>query len=97
MRCPKCCEPWDLDSLHDVLDEEHPDHPWTMTNGRTDQARYERDYFNPKVAEFRAKGCAALGSRCNPDTSAPPIVGELMDLMGDDVDGVESLLEDFGL
>jgi hypothetical protein len=97
MRCTKCGEPWDIDTLHDVLDEEHPDEPWKMTNGRTDQSRYERDYFDPKVAEFRRKGCTALGARCNPNTTAHPFIGELMDLMGNDIDGVEAMIEDFRL
>lgn len=97
MRCPKCGEVWDIDTLHDIIDDENPDHPWTMENGRTDQPLYERDYFNPKLADFRRRGCASLGARCNPNTTAHPAIGDLMDLMGDDVDGVDALLEDFGL
>jgi len=48
-------------------------------------------------ADFRKRGCAALGQRpCVPDNSLRAAASaELMDLLGDDIDGVASMLDDF--
>lgn len=78
--CSKCGEPWELDTMHDVAEE----------NDMT---------FNKAVEYFRKKGCAALGASCG----EPANVGRAMafaalhDLMGDDVDGIAAMLEDFDI
>ncbi len=95
IRCTKCGEPWDLDCLHDEATFRYPDKPW-YPNGEYSQAAYD-----PILAEvrddFRKRGCVALGgSRC--DGSAGPlsaaIAAAAFELMGDDIDGVASMLDD---
>lgn len=76
--CSKCGEPWELDTMHDVADENN------MT-------------FNEAVAFFRKKGCAALDASCNEPANEGRAMAftVLHDLMGDDVDGIAAMLEDF--
>ena len=85
IRCPICSEPWDLDTLHDEVTERFDD-----------QARSETPYedlFGQVRRDFSRQGCEALGSR-HAQTTADPIVSEIYALMGDDLDGAASLLED---
>ena len=77
IKCPKCGEPWGMDTCHEVAKED----------GTT---------FDEVYADFRAVGCRALGATHN-GNSANPAIGELADLLGDDMDGFASMLEDFGL
>ncbi len=119
-RCRKCGEPWDLDTLHEAIAEQHADRlerlylthygttdpygkhggrrTWTAAASHAFQAAYERDLFDPMVADFRARGCAAIGwsSPCVPDGNADrvSVLGVIADLMGGDVDGAESAEED---
>jgi hypothetical protein len=78
--CTRCGEPWDLDTFHDVADE----------MGTTWEAA---------VADFRRRGCVAAGADvkwCQPeDTLRGAATAALVDLLGDDVDGVAAMLEDF--
>lgn len=99
IRCPKCAEPWELDSLHEEVSARWPDEPWKV-NGTHDQTKYET-YYNQVRQEFYAKGCEAMsagfGAHCNPSTKgseAAAITSALMDLAGDDVDGLASDLDD---
>lgn len=104
MRCPKCSEPWDLDSLHDVVEERFPDEVKAyraLPRGTSYESRKARDdvyaaLFDQVSADFRRRGCEALGSRHN-DTEANPAIGALYELLGDDIDGADALIEDFGL
>jgi hypothetical protein len=79
--CVRCGEPWDTDELHYAAEE----------SGRT---------WSEVRADFYARGCMALdgGQRCerivNPSTTA---AYALYELLGDDVDGAASMLEDLGL
>lgn len=78
--CPKCAEPTDNDSLHDAVEE----------------ALFQN--YREAAAAFRSEGCTALGFSHNEET-----VGSLraqaswaiMDLLGDDMDGAASMMEDF--
>lgn len=47
--------------------------------------------------DFRKRGCVALGMRpCKPSNDLRALASaELMDVLGDDIDGVASLLDDF--
>jgi len=102
MLCTKCGEPWYLDSLHDsIKDDAYPqDLKEVLRKGdRFDQDTYERDYWKPKLADFRNRGCAAItGTPCKPETTttAMALQSALEDLLGDDVDGIENSLEDLG-
>ena len=79
--CPVCGEPWEIDTFHDVAEE---------------QARKFRDV----VDEFARVGCVATGwvspDRCTARENArADMARALFDVMGDDIDGVASMLEDF--
>jgi hypothetical protein len=79
--CTRCGEPWELDTFHDVIHEQHGpglatleeqhygpdgrDGGWTPERSRAFQADYERLYWNPMMAAFHADGCAATGW-CDP-------------------------------
>lgn len=77
--CTRCGEPWELDTFHDVADEQ----------GTT---------WAAAVADFRSRGCVATGwtGECERvETLRGAATAALVDLLGDDVDGVAALLEDF--
>jgi hypothetical protein len=92
--CPKCGEPWDIDSLHDVED---PDY------AKVDEFRGTQHFltFTEAYHLFRSKGCGEVfGTRCEPPVDEESkfrshLSAELMSLYGDDVDGVAADLEDF--
>ena len=110
MRCGKCGEPWDLDSLHDIISELHYDELEHLREKyRNDprrhryddpfQAEYERKFWNPTLAKFRKIGCELFGTRHNEviDEDAVLYANAAADLLGDDVDGIEAMLDDRGL
>lgn len=102
IRCPRCAEPWELDSLHEEVNARWPDSPW-IVKGKHDQTKYET-YLRQVQADFRAEGCAALSAAfgtqtCNAATvgsTAAAVSAALMDMLGDDLDGVASELDDLG-
>ena len=94
IKCPVCGEPWDMDELHERIAEQYPDQPWRL-DGKFEQSEYDRFYDEARLA-FRTSGCKYFGTQ-HADTTADPAIGEIMDLMGDDLDGAASLLEDFDL
>lgn len=87
IRCPKCGEPWDFDTLHDAAEE-------------------QESTYDKVAADFRSRGCAALGwgSCSEPSEETDRHYGlrpqdaasALYDLLGDDMDGAASMLEDMG-
>ena len=76
--CGICGEPWDMDCLHDAV-----------TEGRATN-------WNDARVKFERKGCGLWGLKCSttPDTARAAAAAALMDVMGDDIDGVASMLED---
>lgn len=90
--CPKCGEPWDNDCLHEEAED----------SGRT---------YQEVSRDFASHGCAALsnayGAGVADDCKASrgnarraEISAVAFDLMGDDTDGVASMMDDaemFGL
>lgn len=95
--CPICLEPWDNDTLHDVADEAAFDNDT------------ERDSYAKVAALFRTKGCgvAFFGTGYQHGHCRPPepqddgfersAVGIIYELLGDDMDGAASMMEDLGL
>lgn len=82
--CGKCGEPVAIDYLHDVADDE----------GLT---------FAQVRANFQREGCTAIFARCsetNTDTDSRygltrgEAASALYDILGDDIDGAASMLED---
>lgn len=81
--CPKCGEPWDIDSLHD-------------------EAESQGTTFSRIAKRFCQIGCAVFeGVTCvsNDDVSKDTLenISAIYDLLGDDMDGAASFLEDFDL
>lgn len=86
IKCPKCGEPWDMDSLHDETDYRLSRPEWA---GKEYSAVYSE-----VSADFRAEGCRAIyGAKCSGAT-ADPVVAVLYDLLGDDLDGAASIFDD---
>ncbi len=87
IKCRHCGEPWDIAELHDMLSE----------------AREEVLPFKKARELFYRYGCGAFqnqpAEKCNnePIESDATLAGidALQDLLGDDVDGLASTLEDF--
>lgn len=78
--CPLCAEPWDMETLHDAAAEQGTS-------------------YQEVAAAFRVRGCNAIGwSPCNPDTVGTlraQAASVMFDLLGDDMDGVGAMLDDF--
>jgi hypothetical protein len=84
--CGRCGEPWDIESLHEESDYRRSEgEPVTVARVR---------------ADFAARGCVAFSfatdTECELDTGNVRAMasGALMDLLGDDIDGVAALLDD---
>lgn len=85
IKCPVCREPWDIDSLHDVADE--------------------FGSFDATYRIFRTQGCgvafASWGNQhCTREArndAKSDALFALAELLGDDVDGYASMIEDFDL
>jgi len=94
--CPKCGEPWDMDTIHEEVAERFDPTLWRL-NGVYNQAAYDPLYQEVRK-DFRRRGCVALGgSNCGPvaDRRRAEAAAVVMDLLGDDLDGAAALLEDF--
>ena len=92
MTCPRCGENWDNDTIHEEVEERAA---LGITTTYTEVAR-----------EFASKGCeyalaAFIGrwdrrSQCERvDSTRTAVASALFDLMGDDTDGVMSMMDDF--
>jgi hypothetical protein len=89
--CPRCCEPWGIDTLHEYVSEYQEMFP-RLAGSMSFRTVYET---------FKRDGCGvafdAWEVSCEPDTSGRGLVfAELADVFGDDVDGFASFCEDFG-
>ena len=82
--CPKCGEPWDMDSLHDMVED-------GLASSYQDARK-----------KFSVNGCKALGtSHGSADVEvrglrASDASAALFDVLGDDVDGIAAMMEDYG-
>ena len=103
--CPRCSEPWDMDTLHDAIEAKHPDKPWQGGNGTYSETAYD-PYYKAMSSEFRAKGCGVafadfMGQPPTPcsrvDDDRTQAARVLYDLLGDDLDGAAAMLEDLAL
>jgi hypothetical protein len=81
VKCPICAEPWENETIHDYASE------------------YSSTYA--QVAKlFRTKGCGVAFDSwdvtCEKSENSE-MLSALADLLGDDLDGYASMVEDFGL
>lgn len=101
IRCPVCREPWDHDSLHEEVSYRHGENAGRDSSGKYDQNLYQ-PLFDEVRIEFYNIGCKALtcmgsGSHCiKPSEGRSAGIDAIYDLMGDDIDGAMSMLDDFG-
>lgn len=71
--------------------------PWEIDSLHSMGDWIGEDLTFPKArARFMEQGCEAFGTTHGEGIADPAVVA-IMDLLGDDVDGAASLLEDFGL
>jgi len=77
---PKCGEPWEIDCLHELVDDGDA-----------------KDFHEARKL-FQRKGCEAFGCSHNPiPLKTTALASSLMfDILGDDVDGIASMMDDFG-
>lgn len=92
IRCPICGEPWDMDCIHERVAELYISR---ASDERYYQELYDEFYLLVKNA-FYKRGCKALGHSHNevPDKNAALLSSVLMDILGDDIDGIASELND---
>ena len=52
--------------------------------------------YKQALSAYRASGCGSIGFDCNPDSSSDIAFASSIafDLMGDDIDGVASMMDD---
>ena len=67
--------------------------PWDNDSIHEEAQIYGLSYAEV-AKDFRRNGCSALGSRCSTN-DADPTVALAYELMGDDMDGAASILEDY--
>ena len=79
IKCHQCREPWDIDSLHDLVAEGH-----------------FVDFEDARKGFYR-DGCGAFGEQHNGPADPADTIGVLQELLGDDVDGLAAMIQDFGL
>jgi hypothetical protein len=86
--CPRCAEPWDNECLHDEV-------------AARKRSGDEKATYNTVASDFRVKGCNALATEygkqtCERTNSMRAQAASVMyDLLGDDMDGAASMLDDF--
>lgn len=79
--CPKCGEPWEIDTLHDYADE-------VGETYRGVSRKFRQEGCGKAFSEWRIT--------CHADEKAGVRLA-LADILGDDIDGYASLCEDFRL
>jgi hypothetical protein len=94
--CPRCAEPWSIDSIHDEVDARQ-----SLQGGSRSVS------FNEVLQQFQAQGCKAL-TEAYGDMECEKAQGDdrtrlraevasaMYDLLGDDIDGAAAMMEDFG-
>ena len=93
--CPKCGEPWDMDSIHDEARER------IQAGSVPASAPYEQVY-NGLVALFVRRGCRTFkmlgASPCERvDDERTAAARAMYAMMPDDLDGCAAMFEDMGL
>ena len=107
VHCSTCGEPWDVRHLrHDAIFETDLDpakaEAWTQLPAKLRLAPRYREKFEAAGYQFGASfldviHCPACPKGAQPDPEKAAVKAELVQLMGDDEDGLASTLEDFGL
>lgn len=103
IRCRKCGEPWDMDTLHEEVTERFAGtdrmRAYDDSGPCKDQKLYEPMYHEVRD-DFYARGCEAFsfaGPCQESGSDREALVGALYDELGDDLDGLAAEMEDYGL
>lgn len=79
IKCPHCGEPWDIDTFHEVAEEQGTS-------------------FSVVRKDFYKNGCQALDtSHGDMGYENGSVILALQDMLGDDVDALAVMIEDFNL
>lgn len=107
--CTRCGSAWDMDTLHDVVDERVAagifaplDKPSTYVGPEYDA--YAKEYakrYDAVRDDFFTRGCLSLTGwktdHCVPGKRGnmrSTVMSAAIDFMGDDIDGIASMMED---
>jgi hypothetical protein len=107
VHCSSCGEPWDVYHLrHDAIFETDLDHTeaeaWrTLSLAESLSSRY-RKKFEAAGYKFGASilnviRCPACPKNAKPDADKAALKAALVEILGDDEDGIAAAMEDFGL
>lgn len=90
--CSKCGEPWDMDCLHEEAEIRVKALNVPIIKISSEDPVYSATY-NEVRKDFQKKGCCVLGGKCS-NNKASGAISAAYDLMGDDLDGAASILDD---
>lgn len=107
--CPRCGEPWEIDSLHEEAELRFGGKDAYLLQRSSDPKGAQRNYgriFQEVSREFRRQGCVAMREfrattePCEMKDSGrsatmAAMAGAMYDLLGDDIDGAAAMLEDW--
>ena len=107
VHCSTCGEPWDVYHLrHDAIFETSLDHTeakaWVGLPARQRLSTRYREKFRAVGWEFGASvldvtRCPCCPKHAKPDPDKTDMKAVLVDLLGDDEDGIAAMMEDYGL
>ena len=107
VHCSTCGEPWDVYHLrHDAVYETDLDHDeaeaWRSLSSKERLSTRYREKFKEVGYEFGAsifdvRHCPGCPKGAEPDPEKTAIKAGLVEILGDDEDGIAATLEDFGL
>jgi len=107
--CVRCGSAWDMDTLHDVIDERVAAGMFQPLDKPTEYSGPEyhnyskayAKYYDTVRDDFYTRGCLSLTGwnteHCVPDSNANTrsmFMSAAIDMMGDDLDGIASMMED---
>lgn len=90
IRCPVCCEPWEIDTLHEYVGEMCDMFPNDGYSFRETYRRFMSEGCGAAFAGWKVS-CELDGSGSGPGM----IYATVGEMFGDDVDGFASFCEDF--
>jgi hypothetical protein len=107
VHCSSCGEPWDVYHLrHEAIFETSLDHAeakaWCELSPRLRLLQRYREKFQAAGYEFGASvlnvvhcPCCPKGAKPDPDTAA--LKAGIVEILGEDEDGIAATMEDYGL
>jgi len=107
VHCTTCGEPWDVYHLrHDAIYETDLSHEeakaWTRLSPQVKLLDRYREKFRAVGYEFGGSilnviRCPACPNDAKPDADKAAMKAGIVELLGDDEDGIAATMEDFGL